>query len=219
MTANRVAAGLALILAALAYVPGVDILASGLFYSEKEWFFWRYVPVLEFVRKSLPQYIIGAGVLFLSAGVVNLIFKKRFLNMTKEAMLYLVLTMGLGPGLVVNLILKENWGRARPTTVTEFGGKLAFTPPFVISDQCADNCSFASGHASIAFWTVALALLAPKPWRTPLVWTALVFGFLIGMVRVVQGAHFLSDVVTAGLITVGIAFALRPWLLKDRFQA
>lgn len=215
MNWNRLACLLCALLVVWAYWPGVDLFVTHLFYSQEKWFFWRYVPALEFVRKSLPQIIIGTGVFFLLAGAVNIVVKKRWLGVTKGAMAYLILTMALGPGLVVNLILKENWGRARPSTITEFGGKLDFTPPFFISDQCSDNCSFASGHAAIAFWTVALAMLAPPAWRRAAVWTALIFGFAVGMVRVIQGAHFLSDVVTAGLITVGIAYALKPSLLKD----
>lgn len=206
-------------LAALAFAPGVDIAFTGLFYSEEKWFFWRYLPALEFVRKALPTIIIGAGVYFLLVGIVNLRLKDKVLGITWQAMAYLTLTMLIGPGLIVNLLFKDHWGRARPTTIAEFGGKLQFTPPFVFSDQCDDNCSFASGHAAIAFWTFALAMLLPPPWRARAGWAAIGFGLLIGLVRVIQGAHFLSDVVTAGLVTVGVALALRPLLLKELPQA
>ena len=63
----------------------------------------------------------------------------------------------LGPGLVVNGILKEHWGRARPRDVTQFGGDRRFTPALVIADQCERNCSFSAGHPSAGFALAALA--------------------------------------------------------------
>lgn len=196
----------------LAFVPGFDIAFTNLFYSDEKWFFWRYAPPLEFVRKALPAIIIGAGLFFVLIGLANIWLKERFFNVTRRAIAYLTLSMLLGPGLLVNMLFKDHWGRARPTTITEFGGKMTFTPPFVMTNQCDDNCSFASGHAAIAFWVFALTVLLPPPWRRTGGWLAIGFGFLIGLVRVIQGAHFYSDVVSAGLITVGVALALRPLL-------
>ena len=39
-----------------------------------------------------------------------------------RAAVFLVLSLLLGPGLLVNVILKDNWGRPRPGSVVEFGG-------------------------------------------------------------------------------------------------
>ena len=203
----------------LAFAPGFDLFFTGLFYNEKEWFFWRYALPLEFVRKALPTLIIGLGVFLLLIGLANLWLKDNIFNMTRRAMAYLLLTILLGPGLIVNLLFKEHWGRARPSTIVEFGGKQNFTPPLVIADQCDGNCSFASGHAAIAFWTFALAMLLPPAWRWRAGWAAIGFGFLIGLVRVIQGAHFYSDVMSAGIVTVGIALALRPLLKSGPPQA
>ncbi len=200
----------------LSFLREIDLAVSGLFYNEAEWFFWRYAPPFEFVRKGLPAIILGAGVFCLLIGLANLWLKERIFGLTWRSMAYLTSTLLLGPGLIVNLLFKDHWGRARPTTIAEFGGKQHYTPPFVMTDQCADNCSFASGHASIAFWTFAFAMLLPPPWRVRAGWAAISFGFLIGMVRVIQGAHFLSDVVSAGLITVGVALALRPLLNEKK---
>jgi lipid A 4'-phosphatase len=214
MSIERFGLALLALLAALAFVPGVDLAVTGLFYSKDAWFFWRYAPPLEFIRKALPTLVIGSGIFFILVGLANLILKSGILGMTWRKMVYLTATMLLGPGLVINLLFKEHWGRARPSTITEFGGKLLYSPPLVFSDQCDDNCSFASGHAAIAFWLFALAMLAPPAWRRRAGWAAICFGFLIGLVRVIQGAHFYSDVVSAGIVTVGIALALKP-MIKD----
>ncbi|MBI4967641.1 MAG: phosphatase PAP2 family protein [Rhodospirillales bacterium] len=204
---------IAVLAVALAFWPAVDLFVTGLFYSPKDWFFWRYAAPLEFVRKALPTLILGLAGYLALIGFANILLKDRLLGVTPRVMLYLGSTLALGPGLIVNALFKDHWGRARPTQIVEFGGKARFSGPFVLSDQCADNCSFASGHAAVAFWTVALALILPPPWRPRAVMAALIFGLATGLVRVIQGAHFYSDVVMAGLITVGLAVLLRRPIL------
>jgi hypothetical protein len=68
----------------------------------------------------------------------------------------------VGPGLTANLVLKENWGRPRPNSVEQFAGNAPFQPWWRPSQSCQRNCSFVSGEASQAFWTVAPASLAPR---------------------------------------------------------
>jgi lipid A 4'-phosphatase len=207
---------LAAVLILAAYIPGVDLFVTGLFYSKTKWFFLRYEPAFEFIRKGLPVVIFGIATYLLLIWLAGEILKDRFFGLSRRIMLYLALSLAIGPGLIVNLLFKDNWGRARPTTIVEFGGKLTFTPPFVISDQCIDNCSFVSGHAALAFWLFALALLAPAPWRRAACLATLLFGYAVGFVRIVQGAHFYSDVVTAGLITMGTCWLLHRLILgKD----
>lgn len=106
---------------------------------------------------------------------------------------FLTLILVLGPGLVVNAVLKDNWHRARPGHLVEFGGERQFTPAWVISDQCPNNCSFVCGDASIGFSLAGLAFAATRPRR----WLAagLLAGGGLGLMRMAQGGHFLSDVV------------------------
>ncbi len=127
---------------------------------------------------------------------------------------YLLLTLGLGPGLVVNALLKDNWGRPRPSTISEFGGLNTHIPPLWISNQCDTNCSFSSGHSAVAFWVVALAFLAPPNWRKSAIFAALGFGTLMGLARIAQGAHFFSDVAYSGVIVTVISWIFYCWLIK-----
>lgn len=122
--------------------------------------------------------------------------------------LFLIACFVAGPGLLSNLILKDNWGRARPREVVELGGQKAFTPPLVPSSACDKNCSFVSGEASAVFAALFAAALAfPRRWRT-LALLGLAGGLLTGLVRLSMGGHFLSDVLFAGalmaLVTVGL---------------
>ena len=43
--------------------------------------------------------------------------------MTARAILFLTTTLALAPGLVTNIILKDNWSRPRPIDVIQFGGE------------------------------------------------------------------------------------------------
>ena len=116
----------------------------------------------------------------------------------------------VGPGLLVNVLLKQNWGRARPVMVEAFGGDKLFTPPFEIAGQCASNCSFVSGEAaSAAVMVIVLAIcfgrnVAKQRRVLMIVGLGAVF-VLASAMRVASGRHFLSDVVFAGLFMLILA--------------
>jgi membrane-associated phospholipid phosphatase len=108
-------------------------------------------------------------------------------------------------------VLKDHWGRARPSQIEAFGGTRQFTPAPLPASQCERNCAFVSGHAALAFSVVSFALLLPSGRRRRFaIAAALGFGGLVGVVRMAAGAHFLSDVVYAGLIV-----SATSWLLYE----
>ena len=113
-----------------------------------------------------------------------------------------------GPAMIANAIFKEHWSRPRPGHVVELGGKHDFKPWWDPRGACQQNCSFVSGEASAAFAVLALAVVSPIGWRYLAVGTALLYGVLIGAIRVVVGGHFTSDVIFAGVFT-----ALVVWVM------
>ena len=135
-----------------------------------------------------------------------------------RSVLFLALGLALGPGLLVNVILKDNWDRPRPLQVKEFGGSLEFRPWYRTDGACPRNCSFVSGETSGAFWLVAPASLAPLPLRLPAVALALGVGVVTGVMRVAFGGHFPSDVLFAGLFTLILVALLRKILIKPDKQ-
>lgn len=189
----------------LVLFPQIDISLSGLFFEpERRIFILRSHPLGDFVRKILPILLfILAGATAVAGGVAAW-RRNPVMGISGRSALFVVAALALGPGLIVNLILKDHWGRPRPSTIAEFFGPNHYVPPFLISDQCLDNCSFPSGHAALGFWLVAFALLTPPVWRRPALWAALVFGAMVGLVRIAQGGHFLSDVLVSGMIVVGL---------------
>lgn len=121
---------------------------------------------------------------------------------------FLAAILAVGPGIVANVILKDNWGRARPRQVIDFGGTKQFTPALIPAQQCVRNCSFVSGEAASAYAPFfAAALLLPQLRLTLLAGGALV-GLAAGLIRMSQGGHFLSDVLFAGIFMALTASAL-----------
>ena len=117
------------------------------------------------------------------------------------ALLFVVLAGALGPGVLVNLGFKDNWQRARPYQVTQFGGTQQFTRAAVMTDQCDANCSFVSGHVACGFFLASLALVHR---RRALGWTltGVAAGSAIGFARMSDSAHWFSDVLWAGVVTL-----------------
>jgi len=148
--------------------------------------------------------------------IVGWTFRRRheFFVQRRRIAVYLLLVMLVGPGLLVNTVFKDHWGRARPSQVTEFGGGKQFTRAAIPADQCPKNCSFPSGHASVGFYFLALAFVLPRRralWLT--IGTGLGLG--IGLVRIIQGGHFLSDVLFAGIVV----YLTARWLHALMFRA
>lgn len=116
----------------------------------------------------------------------------------------LIAALVLGPGLIVNGVLKQHWGRPRPWMTDQFGGWL----PFVIAGDkthyCASNCSFVSGEASSAGWLMCLALLLFARGRAAWAISLSAVAVAGALLRVAFGAHYLSDAVLGFSMTVVI---------------
>lgn len=110
---------------------------------------------------------------------------------------YIMLSIAIGPGLLVNHIFKENFGRARPAQVKDFGGDKNFTRAFEYSKECSHNCSFSSGHAAMAYSLTNFAYIVPRILFSRIYSIALLFGSLVGLSRVLMGGHFLSDILAS----------------------
>ncbi len=188
--------------------PQIDLFISSLFFDNG--FFLKNTLFAKAIYKLtiITTAAFGIGTLFLL--LYELIAKKEFIQ--KRVLIYLLLALLLGPGLLVNVVLKNHWGRARPSQITYFGGTKEFTPAFVVSNQCRRNCSFTSGHAAAAFYFLALAPLFRGKKRRIAFIAALLWGSIVGFVRIIQGGHFLSDVVCSAvfvyLVSVGLYYLL-----------
>jgi len=153
----------------------------------------------------LSTLMLAAGLAVLLGGV--LLSRLRGLRLYA---LFVVAVFILGPGLVVNQVFKEHWGRPRPYEVTEFGGASAYLPPLMKGPD-NDGKSFPSGHSSVGFALVVFALiwLRRRPWLAAAAFgLALTVGGLFGLARMAVGDHFLSDVLWSGVMIYAVALAL-----------
>ncbi len=119
------------------------------------------------------------------------------LRRARRVALFLALVMLAGPGLIVNDVFKEHWGRPRPRDLVELGGSREYVPPLVMSPR-EHGASFCSGHTAVAAFLFAPYLVFLKRSRakaTAVLAVGVGYGALMGYARIAQGAHFLSDVV------------------------
>ena len=128
-----------------------------------------------------------------------------------------ILVVTLGVGLVVHEGLKNQVGRPRPAHTIGLGGDAPFTPALQISDLCQRNCSFVSGHAAIGFCIMTLGLWSAPASRRRWWILGAVAGTLIGLGRIMQGGHYLSDVIFSLLAIWGTHLLIRQVWLHWRF--
>jgi membrane-associated PAP2 superfamily phosphatase len=216
---SRTGLGIALAVAALVGLvfgvwPDLDLRLAALFFDSQRGF-WRSFDPLYLRARDFAAWLVAlvaapAGI----AVLVKLVWPRRPLVIPGRAVVLMLVTLALGPGVLSNLVLKDYWGRPRPIDVAEFGGDEHFRPWWDPRGDCPKNCSFIAGEPSGASWTLAPALLAPLPWRLPATAAALVFAAAVGLLRMAAGAHFFSDVVFAGVLTFLLIWVTHGWLYR-----
>lgn len=196
----------------------LDLLTSGFFFDQENGFIYNRHPILLVMYRII--YFVSAGLIigYLLLLAVSFIFNKHLKHLTRRKIIYLTLALAVGPGLLVNLVFKEHWGRARPHQISDFGGTADYTPAFYIADFCESNCSFVSGHAAMGFYPMALAFLFSigSKARRRLLQVGITTGILFGGARIIQGNHFLSDVIFSGIFTFLVYYGLALWLKPDK---
>jgi lipid A 4'-phosphatase len=215
---RRPAESLLLVMAALTLllcIPALDVGISRLFFAPPAGFTWNPHGVLEFVRAAAPAMIVGSLLFCVLIWALSLGAPEWIWGLSTRVIVFLLASAAIGPGLLVETLLKPHWGRARPKDIALFGGQSIYTPPFVVAHECTRNCSFVSGHAAIAFWLTAYAFLLPPAWRAPGLWAGAGVGLFVGIVRVMQGAHFASDIAAAGLMVIAVNVVLARFVLRQ----
>ncbi len=181
--------------------PSLDLYISSLFYlGDSQFLINTHYYISIFFREVLLPFIL-IYILFLPIVgrfiKIDKVFfsykfsiKDIFLLWGSQIMIVLVF---------VNLVLKNFWGRARPNDVLELGGKEVFSPWYEMSNACLTNCSFVSGDASVGFSIIILYLITKK---IIFLYASLFAGFALGLIRIMAGGHFLSDIFFAGFFIV-----------------
>ena len=195
--------------------PDLDLRLAAPFFDPAKGGFWRsFDPAYLRMRDASTWLIALIAAPAVIALVLKLIRPLRPLIIPGRAIVLMLVTLALAPGVVANLIFKEHWSRPRPIDVAEFGGDEHFRPWWDPRGDCPKNCSFVAGEPSGAFWTLAPAAVVPPHWRALAYGGALVFGAAVGVLRMTAGAHFFSDVVFAGVFTFLVIWLTHGWLYR-----
>ena len=197
--------------------PDLDLKLAALFFDPERGGFWRaYDPSYLRARDAAVWLTTLVAMPASIALAVKFVRPRRPLLIPGRAIVLMLLTLALAPGVVANLVLKEHWGRPRPIDVAEFGGDEHFRPWWDPRGDCPKNCSFVAGEPAGAFWTLAPAAVVAPQWRALGYAVALAFGSAVGVLRMAAGAHFFSDVVFAGVFTFLVIWLAYGWLYRWR---
>jgi membrane-associated PAP2 superfamily phosphatase len=196
-------------------MPGLDIAIARYFFDpQTQQFPVASIASLHWLREQGPVIVTTTIACLIGTLVRKFIYPRRPLLIPGRAMLFLALTLAIGPGLVVNVALKNHWGRPRPVQVTQFGGHDRYVPWWDDHGTCPHNCSFVSGEASMAAWLFAPAVLLPPPWRALALGGAAVFTAIIGFLRMAYGGHFFTDTVFGALLTLLVIWLVHGFIYR-----
>ncbi len=182
-----------------------------------------YTPGLGFsIGQKQPWYALyrfGEWPAFALGGMAGIVFLLGFFRPTlavfRRQALFLALLLIIAPGILANAVFKDHWGRPRPRQVMELGGTMAFHQPWQ-PGPAPKNASFPAGHPTVAFYLSApYFILRREKRRQALLWLWGGFGYgcVMGAARIIQGGHFLSDVVWSAGFVYLTALVLAVWLL------
>ena len=182
--------------------PEIDIWFSNLFHAEDGGFWVKSIPLFGYLREIGPALVLFVALSSCISLVLFFLIPSIPTLFGFQLPVFLLVSLFLGPWIVVNEILKDLWGRPRPHMTEIFGGDAPYVPVWYISDYCSNNCSFVSGEASISIWLVAVILVVPIVWRLPIAVIMLLLTVALSLNRIAFGSHFLSDVILSLVITL-----------------
>ncbi len=194
--------------ALFALAPGLDIGAAAIFHRDGA--FWgasQAARTYRYFFYYIPSVTLAVSVLAYLARKLGVI-RAWTTWIDGRRIVFMLVSLILGPALIANIGFKQHWHRPRPYQVREFGGPYEFRPFWKNDGACPHNCSFMSGEVSTEAWLLAPASLAPPPVRAPAMALALIFTVLSAVGRLAFGHHFASDVIFAALMELVIVQAL-----------
>ena len=179
--------------------PEIDIFISKYFYyGNNQFLIQNYYFVSIFFRKillpTLLLYVFIAPIISMFLPIQKIYFDYKF-SLRDVFVIWFsgIFTMIL----IVNVFLKNMWGRVRPNDVIAFGGDEKFTPWYEFGGGCVSNCSFVSGDASVGFLLILFYFITKKIFY---IYLAIGLGSVLGLIRIMAGGHFFSDIIFAQIV-------------------
>ena len=186
----------------------LDTVASRLFYRPNAADHWRLAHDLPWAVLYRAAPWITASLVLSGLGGLAVGMLRRQRRWRRWA-IFLLLSVVVGPGLLINAVFKDHWDRPRPREVVEFGGPLQYVPAPLPGRE--GGASFPCGHCSVGFLYGAgwwIWRRRRPAWARISIAVGLIAGVGLGLGRMAAGAHFLSDVLWAGLLAYGVCHIL-----------
>lgn len=222
-------AGLFFALAIYAKFPGLDLLVSAKYFDLDQGFFRAQDPLVRALYDWTPilgrtLFVAMLGHALLAPWLARALaatgrpdVAERCRGPWRHLSAVFVCAALLGPGLLIEGVLKNTVGRPRPVQTVQFGGSEPFHGPFTPGDHPERHRSFVSSHAAAGFALMALGLTCRPAARRRWLLVGLVAGSAVGAGRIMQGGHYLSDIVFA-FYAVWLSCELVVWLDRKRLQ-
>ncbi len=185
----------------LSVSPSGDLYVASLFYYGDSQFLLQAYNILSIIFRKILLPIIIIYILFFPIlgkfiNIEKIYFGYKFSYNEIVLIWFSQISVIL---IFVNLVLKNMWGRSRPGDITEFGGTDVFTPWYKLGKLCDTNCSFVSGDSSVGFAIIVLYFITKK---NLYLYLSFLLGSTLGLIRILAGGHFLSDVVFSGIFVI-----------------
>lgn len=197
--------------------PQIDLTISNFFYRPQHGFLfgfhYKHADLIGLFRTTLIYFTYGFIAALGLMLVGGLLFKKVAMPLSPLNCLFLLICFAIAPAFIVNDLLKNHWGRARPYQIEQFGGEKNFTPAWVISTECERNCSFTSGETANVFCYLSLLFIVRRKKLTFSI--ILVLGAVTAFERIGQGDHFFSDTVLSGFLDYLIIWLIYQATIKN----
>ena len=177
---------------------------------------WPYarMPIGRLVYRSAA--FLTAALSLTALGGMAWGFMRRRQSHYRRYAVFVLLAVALGPGLAINGLLREHWGRPRPRQTEQFGGEYAHHHAHQPgpSRKCK---SFPCGHSSVGFvFCVFYFLIRRSRRKTAFLALAvsILLGLVLGVARMADGGHFCSDVLWSGYIVFLVTWVLYYFVLR-----
>lgn len=183
--------------------PEIDISFSMIFFDGTKFpLSMEFLPIMKVVDRFIEFGCIALWIIILTR-MIRKEYKKNGLKYSDlmSKLIYIAAVGLLGSVAAIHFI-KRYIMRCRPYYIESFGGPSPFTEIWTQNLSEAVNItkcvSFVSGHAAIGFLIYAIAFTTVKGKKFIILGT--IIGGLFGFIRIIQGQHFLSDVIFSGYV-------------------
>jgi membrane-associated PAP2 superfamily phosphatase len=216
--------GITLLLALLAEAvnrSGLDLAVSRLFFdTTANSFPWRASRALELLGHRLVLVLpVGVAIAALTAAIASHWF--AVLRPWRGALWAVALTCGLGQ--VVITQLKHYTALPRPYNLAMFGGFANYPDHFWAVSRREAGGALPSNHAGAGYALLSLYFAGWAMRRPGWRWVGLAIGIgagvLFSVVRVMQGAHFVSETIWSACVMWGMASILFYPLITRPYPA